>query len=125
MSEKKVLIVEDELPMRQALVSKFQDAGFKTLEAGDGEEGLKIALKEHPDMIILDILMPKMDGISMLKELKKDHWGNAAAVILLTNISDSARLAEALELGIEDYLIKAEWKLRDLVEKVNNRLGIV
>jgi DNA-binding response OmpR family regulator len=123
MSKNKILVVEDDLPTRKSLVSKFQEGGFEVLEAGDGEEGLVVALREHPDLIILDIRMPRKDGIAMLQELKNDRWGNLAPVIILTDESSSERLAEALELGIEDYLIKTEWKLDDVLEKVKNRLG--
>jgi DNA-binding response OmpR family regulator len=123
MGKKKILVVEDELLMRKSLEAEFQGGGFDVTAVGDGEAGLKAALQEHPDLIILDVRMPKKDGISMLRELKDDRWGNLVPVIILTDESSSERLAEALELGIEDYLIKSEWKLDDILEKVKNRLG--
>ena len=86
--KKKILIVEDERPILEPLVDKFTREGFEISVAHDGEEGLKSALEKHPDLIILDIVMPKMDGMTMLKKLREDDtWGRHARVILLTNLS--------------------------------------
>ena len=122
-TKKKILIVEDEESLRGALRDKFAWEGFDVLEAGDGEEGLKAALREHPDLILLDIIMPKMDGITMLKKLREDDWGKEAQVILLTNLSDNEKLSEALAQGTYDYLVKSDWKIADVVAKVRERLG--
>lgn len=72
---KRILIVEDEIPMLKALVDKFSRAGFETLEAKNGIEGLAVALKEHPDLVLLDLVMPKMDGVKMMEKLREDSWG--------------------------------------------------
>src|SRR3989338_4983904 len=113
--KKKVLIVEDEAPLRNALRDKLTHEGFLTLEAQNGQVGLKTALDEHPDLILLDIMMPVMDGIAMLKELHNDAWGKEAKVIVLTNLSGSERVAEAIALGAEDYMVKSDWKLQAVV----------
>jgi DNA-binding response OmpR family regulator len=123
----KVLIVEDEEIMRKALVEVFQREGFEVEGAGDGEDGLALAMSTKPDIILLDIMMPKKDGISMLKDLRQDEWGAHVKVILLTNVSDVAKIAEAMESGIGesyDYLVKTDWKLEDVVSKVKMRLGM-
>ena len=85
---KKILVVEDEISLRKALADKFRREGFAVLEAKDGEEGLAVALKEQPHIILLDIVLPKMDGMTMLKKLRQENaWGKSVPVILLTNLS--------------------------------------
>lgn len=121
---KKILIVDDENAVRVALSDKLEASGFDFILAINGIEGLKHALVEHPDLIILDILMPKMDGIAMLKLLRDDSWGKSVPVIILTNISDYFQLEEAQKIGISEYLVKAEWSLKDVVERVKAVLKI-
>ena len=126
MAEKKysVLVVEDESAVSEALEDKFGREGFDVLVAKDGAIGLKVALKEAPDLILLDIIMPIMDGITMLEKLHKNKKGKKIPVIMLTNLSDSARVEEARKEGVNDYLIKSDWKLDDVVKKVKEKLSI-
>ncbi len=124
---KKILIVEDEEIMLKALVEKFSSEGFEVVKAIDGEEGLKKALHEKPDIILLDILLPKMDGMAVLKKLREDAWGKYAKVILLTNVSDAETVATGAEFGtgegeVYEYLVKTDWTLDEVVQKVKNRL---
>lgn len=121
---KTILIIEDEEATLKVLVAKFKHEGFEVLEARDGEEGLAISLKEKPDLILLDIIMPKMDGITYLKELRKDSWGKSVPVVILTNLSDDKSIAEAMEGGVYDFLVKSSWETEDLVKRVKERLGI-
>lgn len=122
---KKILIVEDERALRKALSSKFTHEGFSMLEATNGEEGLAVALQEHPDLILLDVIMPVMDGMTMLKKLRGDNaWGKDAVVIMLTNLSESGMVADALAEGMHDYLVKSNWKLEDVVKKVKEKLKL-
>ncbi|MBI3485523.1 response regulator [Candidatus Daviesbacteria bacterium] len=121
-NQKKILVVEDEQILRQALIGKLTHEGFSVQMASDGEEGLRSALSEHPDLILLDIVMPTMDGVTMLKKLREDDWGQKANVIILTNLSDAEKMEESLKAGVHDYLIKADWKLEDLVEKIKIKL---
>jgi two-component system chemotaxis response regulator CheY len=92
-----ILIVEDELPLRKILKDELIAAGFNVLEAKDGVEGLDVALKNHPDLILVDILMPKMDGITMLKQLREDPLGKKIQVMILSNLSDPASISAALD----------------------------
>jgi len=119
---KKILIVEDENALLGFLTSKFKKEGFSVLQARDGEKGLITALQEHPDIILLDIVMPRMDGMTMLAKLRKDSWGKSVPVILLTNLSDSEKISQALELGTFEYLVKADWAIEDIVAKVRKQL---
>ncbi|HEU0085631.1 MAG TPA: response regulator [Candidatus Paceibacterota bacterium] len=121
---KKILIVEDERALLRALVEKLSRENLLVFQAGNGEEGLEMALKEHPDIILLDIVMPKMDGITMLKKLREDGWGKTAKIILLTNLSSNEKTAEALALGTNEYLIKTDWEIADVVAKVREHLEI-
>lgn len=119
----KILIIEDESSLRNALRDKFTRDGFEVLEAKNGEEGLDVALREHPDLILLDIVMPKMDGMTMLTQLREDEWGKTARVITLTNLSDTEKVAEAIEHGSYEYLVKSDWKIEDVVATVRKKLG--
>jgi|SRR3989344_5743710 len=118
---KTILIVEDEVSLLNALRDKFSRAGFATLEAKNGEEGMEIALREHPDLILLDLIMPVMDGMTMLKKLRHDPWGTKVSVIILTNLSD-AEGSLMRSIGSLDYIVKSNWKLEDVVAKVRERL---
>lgn len=122
---KKVLvteIIEDEVSMLKILSDRFKESGINIIEAKNGDEGLKLALKEHPDVIVLDLVMPKMDGFEMLKKLRKDEWGKDAEVIVLTNLSEESAEAKIFKNGVSEYLIKADWTIDDLIEKVQKKL---
>jgi DNA-binding response OmpR family regulator len=122
MEPKKILIVEDEASLRKALRDKLTREGFVTLEAKNGEEGLAVALRDHPDLILLDIIMPVVDGLTMLKSLREDTWGKNAKVIILTNLSSNEKVAEAIMQGSRNYLVKSDWKIADVVKMVKNEL---
>lgn len=120
----RILIVEDDKYLLVGLREKLMREGFEILEARDGVEGLEVACREHPNLILLDIILPHMDGLTMLKKLRLDSWGKDVPVIILTNLSEGDKKAEAIESGVYDYLVKAHWKLRDVVKKVRERLGM-
>ena len=119
----KILIVEDEESQRKPLRDKFAQKGYFTLEARDGVEGLEAALREHPDIILLDVRMPKMDGMTMLHKLREDAWGKKASVIILTNYdtSDTQLLQITTDLP-SYYLIKANSSLEEILEKIEEEL---
>lgn len=121
---KKILIVEDEQFISQTISNKFKISGFEVLNATDGFSGLKQAFDSHPDIILLDIVMPDMDGITMLKKLREDEWGKNIPVIMLTNLSDADKIAEVMTLGVTDFLVKANWELSDVVKLVSEKLNI-
>lgn len=122
---KKILVVEDEAPLRTAVSDILVFEGFEVFQAKNGQEGLDIALAEHPDLILLDLMMPIMDGLTMLEKLREHkEWGKTAAVILLTNINDPEKVAEATEAGSFDFLVKSDWNIEDVVKKIKQRLGV-
>jgi CheY-like chemotaxis protein len=118
-----ILIVDDERTLLSALVDKFTREGFVVSGAKNGKEGLSRALADHPDIILLDLIMPVMDGTTMLANLRKDPWGKDAKVIVLTNLSELEKAASRLQ-GVYDYLIKSDWELKDVVKKVKEGLEI-
>lgn len=123
-TKNKILIVEDDLDLLEVLINKFTMEKFEVLQAPDGKIGLEVACKEHPDLILLDIIMPIMDGISMLGQLRADAWGKNVPVILLTNLSDEGKVAEAMHHGVYDYLVKSDWSIDDVVKKVRLKLKL-
>jgi len=124
-NDKKILIIEDELPMLKALSDKFSREGFSVLEARDGREGLDLALQTKPNLIILDLFMPVMDGKAMMEKLRQDEWGKKVPIIILTNLNpDDKTLNEIMASGPSYYFIKSKWQLEDLTEKVKMELGV-
>jgi len=117
-----ILIVEDETPLIKALTEKLSKAGFAYLEAKNGKEGLKIAKRERPDIILLDIVMPIMDGMTMLQKLKKEEKTKNIPIIILTNLSDEEKIEESVKKGVMDYLVKSDWRIEDVVKKVKEKL---
>ena len=122
-SKKIILIVEDDAVLLKNLAAFFKDAGFGVLQAVDGEAGFKTAVEERPDIILLDILLPKMDGISVLKKLRQEHQALRMPIILLTNIepSDSV-MQDIIQTEPAYYMVKKDWKLADILEKVRESL---
>src|SRR5438876_558920 len=98
-----MLIIEDEKPLLKALAEKFAHQGFRVLTAENGEKGLNLAMQEHPEIILVDIIMPKMDGLTVVSKLRaEDSKVKDIPIILLTNLSDSERIAEASKWGVYD-----------------------
>jgi two-component system response regulator CpxR len=124
-NKKIILITEDDAPIRKILSEKLISEGFSTLEAQNGEEGLKLALGEHPDLIILDLVLPKMSGMEVLKKLREDVWGKDAKVVILTNLGDSETLSKVMESEVFDYFVKTDIKLEEFVQKIKVKLGVV
>lgn len=122
--KKILLIIDDEIVVKEALTSQFDKREFEVLTASDGEEGLKTALEHHPDLILLDLVMPKMDGMTMLTKLRQDKWGTNAKVIILTNLGEAEKVAEAVSRGTYEYLLKVDWNIADVVDKVKKTLSM-
>lgn len=116
--DKKVLIVEDEPDIREAMAEAVAEAGFEVHTATNGEEGLKSAIELEPDLVLLDIVMPIMDGHKMLESLRGHPKGADVKVIMLTSMDDVRNISEAHGGTITDYIIKAHSSLEDIVAKV-------
>ena len=113
-----VLLVEDDTFLANIYKTKFEMEGFKIISADNGEKGLSEAKKKKADIILLDILLPKMDGFAVLEALKADEGVKEIPVILLTNLGQKDDVEKGLEMGAVDYMIKAHFKPSEVVSKV-------
>lgn len=118
MAGKKILIVEDELSIASALKIKLEREGYTVFLGTNGQEGLDLALKEIPDLILLDIAMPIMDGLTMMKKLRAEPAGKTMDILILTNSTRTSDISDILQYGVVDYLLKSQWRLDDLVIKI-------
>lgn len=124
MLSKKILIIENEPAARKVLADKLTREKFLVIQAGNGEEGLKLALSEHPDLILLDVFMPKMNGLEVINELHKDVWGTQVPVIILSNLNHDSAMLEEIKHTQYEYLVKTDLDLASLVRKINEKLGL-
>ena len=122
-SNKKILIVEDEPGMVKLLTQRLMSEGYAISSASDGEAGLAMALTDHPDLILLDILMPKLHGLAFLRKLRVDNWGKKVPIIVMTNMYDPDKEKEARNEWHCDFIVKSDWKLEDYVKKINQTLA--
>ena len=122
---KKIALIEDDASIREMYKMKLEMEGYNIVCADDGEKALEVIKKENPDLILLDILMPKKDGFEVLKELKnsQDSGVKSIPVVMLTNLSNREDIAEAEKLGATDYLVKAKITPSEVADKVGSFVG--
>ena len=118
MQKPTVLIIEDDAHIRSMYADAFTLAGVQVLTAENGSEGVKIALAHHPDAILMDIMMPEMNGHEAVCIIRRDAWGKHAHVVYLTNMSDAENIVHAVEQGSEEYIIKANMTPKEVVNQV-------
>jgi len=118
----RILIIEDEPTLQKTLSIALEQAGYEIKGALDGEIGLRLAKETKPDMILLDLILPKMDGFEVLEEIKKDENIKDIPVIILTNLESSQDIEKALVLGAKTYLVKANYDLKDVIQKVKENM---
>lgn len=124
--KKKILIVEDEEALCKVCAEELRSAGFDVLTALNGIEGLQTALSEKPDLILLDIIMPLMDGLTMMNTLReKNIYGKNVPIILLTNMSagEEQIMQSIIKNEPAYYLVKSDWDLSQVIDKINERLS--
>ncbi|MFA7319564.1 MAG: response regulator [Parcubacteria group bacterium] len=119
---KKILIIEDEAALQETMAEYLTDEKFEVLSAMDGQTGLEMTQKNLPDLILLDVILPKMDGFQVLEGIKKDDKTKNIPVIMLTNLENMENIQKAFENGVSAYLIKADFKLEDVVKKIKEIL---
>lgn len=119
---KKILIIEDEKDLAKIYAESFQLDGFDVRVAFDGKDGLKQALEFHPDIVLLDIMLPVMSGLEVLKTLKSDPLTKNVPIILLTNLSDESVIAQGFQEEADGYLIKAAYSASQIKEEVKSYL---
>lgn len=123
--QRKILVIEDDKSLRGAIVDVLRLKNFLPLEASNGQEGLGMALAEHPDLILLDLLMPVMNGMEALKKIRENEWGKNVPVIVLTvrSATDEKLIEDITSLRPAYYLIKSDWKIHDVVKKIDKILS--
>jgi len=116
---KKILLIEDEPTLQKTIGEVLKKENYEVLSALDGKTGLDLIQKEKPDLILLDLILPKMNGFEVLEELKSKEETKNIPVIILTNLERNEDINRALELGATTYLVKANYDLKDIVKKVD------
>lgn len=116
--DKTILLVDDEVDIRDAMMEALKGAGFRVATAGNGQEGYESAMQLKPDLIILDLRMPVMDGLEMLQKLRSNWEGRKFKVIIMSAMDDVHNIASAHEINVSDYLIKTHTSLKDMLNQV-------
>lgn len=120
---KKILFIEDEATLQKTFAEILKSEGFEIISALDGESGLNLTRREKPDLVLLDLILPKLHGLEVLKEIKKDENTKNIPVIVLTNVESIEEIDKALELGATTYLVKSDYNLEEVVEKIKKALN--
>jgi DNA-binding NarL/FixJ family response regulator len=123
---KKILIVDDDkifLKIFRDALSKTHTDAFEVVVAENGQEGLDKVQQEKPDLIVLDIKMPKMDGIEFLRALKENNPDHQLPVLISSNFSDADKVSEGLELGVKGYVVKSDYSLDGIIERIEGILN--
>jgi CheY-like chemotaxis protein len=122
--QKKILVVEDDVTMRQIVVHKLSTAGLNVVEAADGKEAIDKWTKEKPDIVLLDLMLPELDGFQVLETMRKSHEGTVAntPVIVLSNLFNKEDIDRTRKLTIEDFLVKAYHTTEEILDRVKEVL---
>ncbi|KKQ32346.1 MAG: Two component transcriptional regulator, winged helix family [Candidatus Nomurabacteria bacterium GW2011_GWA1_37_20] len=119
---KKILFIEDEARLQEAMAAKLKSDGYEVLSAFDGETGIKMAQEHKPDLILLDLILPKKDGFEVLEELKAKPGLPAVPILALTNLEDRRSIERCLSYGVHSYLAKANYSLDEISQKIKEAL---
>lgn len=121
---KKILFIEDESTLQKTLGTVLTKEGYQVVSALDGEIGFRMAKKEKPDLILLDLILPKMNGFDVLKSIKAEETIKEIPIIVLTNLESMEDIQKALALGAATYLVKANYSLEEVLEKINKTINV-
>lgn len=119
---KKILLIEDEANLQKALGDALEQKDYKVLKALNGEIGWQLCQDEKPDLVLLDLILPKKDGFEVLAEIKKNDGTKNIPVIILTNLEGNLDIEKALELGATTFLVKTNYELNEIIEKIEQTL---
>ena len=120
---KKIIFIEDESELQRMVTGILAKDGYQVFAALDGETGLKLVEKELPDLVLLDLILPKKDGFEVLRELKQNEKTKKIPVIILTNLEGGTEIEKVLSLGATTYLVKTNYRLQEVIEKIKSILG--
>ena len=120
---KKILFVEDEFELQKSVSDFLKKQGYEVVHALDGEIGLNLAKTEKPDLVLLDIILPKRDGFDVLNKIKEEEGTKNIPVIVLTNLENPEDVEKSLSLGATTYLVKSDHDLEDILEKIRQIIG--
>ena len=120
---KRILLIEDEEILINLLEKKLTQEGYETFLARDGEKGLEAVRREMPDLVLLDIIMPKMGGLEVMEEMQKDEELKKIPVIVISNSGQPVEIDRIQKLGAKDWLIKTEFDPQEVIEKVAKQIG--
>ncbi len=120
--EKKILIIEDDKFLRELMARKLSDEGYNVVEAVDGEDGVKKMKETNPDLVLLDLILPSIDGFEVLSRVKADSSIASIPIIILSNLGQKEEVEKGLNLGAVDYLIKAHFTPGEIIAKIKNIL---
>ena len=119
---KKILVAEDDELYGKVYLSKLTKEGYQVFLVLNGKEAIEVAKREMPDLILMDIIMPVMDGFTALKEIKNDPTTQNLRVLIMSNLSQDADITKAKEMGAEDYFVKSNVSISEFIEKINSML---
>ena len=119
----KILFIEDESALQETFGEVLKQEGYEVVKAMDGEAGLEMAKTQKPDLILLDLILPKLHGFEVLKKLKGDPETKEIPIIVLTNLKDMKDIENAIEFGATTYLVKVNYSLDEVVSKIKKALG--
>ena len=122
--KRKILLVEDDTALASVYRARLEVEGFDVCEANNGEDALSLAVSEHPDLVLLDVMMPKISGFDVLDILRNTPETTNIRVIMLTALSQPKDKERAEQLGVDDYLVKSQVVIDDVVERVRHHLGM-
>ncbi|MBX4200495.1 response regulator [Candidatus Parcubacteria bacterium] len=122
--QKTILVVEDDENIREIVLTTLKLGKFHSIVAANGQEGVQLALEKHPDLILLDLLMPVMGGMEAFKRIREDKWGATVPVIILTNLNATNEdlVEDIVTLKPSHYLIKSDWRVATVIQKINEIL---
>lgn len=119
-----ILVIDDDAVASRPLIISLNVEGYKVIQGFKGQEGIDLALKEHPDLIVLDYRMPDMDGVKVLERLRQDEWGKTVPVIFATNAYEVDVINAVMALGVRDYILKTDITLEDTVKLVGTYVPV-
>jgi len=120
---KKILFIEDESALQRTFNDALSGEGYEVVSALDGETGLRLAKELKPDLILLDLVLPRVHGLDVLRKLKASEETNSIPVIILTNLEDIKDVEKSIELGATTYLVKSQYSLEEVISKIKQALS--